>query len=134
VRIRLIFLSIGAAIVLLAGISAAADAQSIAPAGVTMPANRGASWDVATTTSTLRRQDLHALDSSSRQRNIVIGALIGAGTGVAIGYGLAFLGRAAYCESELQCSEYPRRAVRESTIAGFLIGGTIGALIGWSID
>ena len=69
-------------------------------------------------------------DSSHTSRHVFVGAIAGAATGAAIGYGLAILGHQAFCEGA-QCDQAPNRAIRESLRAGVLVGASVGAIVGW---
>ena len=70
------------------------------------------------------------LSAENHGRNALVGGLVGALAGAAAGYGLAILGHQAFCEGS-QCDQPPNRAIRESVRAGLVIGGSVGAIIGW---
>ena len=70
------------------------------------------------------------LSAENHRRNALLGGLVGSLTGAAIGYGLAILAHQAFCEGS-QCDQQPNRAIRESARAGVVIGGSIGAIVGW---
>lgn len=132
--VRVKGLAVAVAVAMLALPGTPVQAQQVAPVGMTAHFRRVLSPEPFTSFLVRVDEQQQAQGEPNRPRNAVIGGLVGAGLGVALGYGLALLGQAAYCEGEAQCSEYPRRAIRESTRAGFLIGGGIGALIGWHVN
>ncbi len=119
-----------AAVVMLAWGSSSAIAQRIAPAGLVGHAKDS----LPTIDNGVRalRVGEESESGSNRRRHAVVGGLVGMSVGVALGYSLARLGHRAYCEGVSQCAEYPRRGIVAATWTGGVIGGAVGALIGWT--
>ena len=121
-----------AAVVVLALRGSPAEAQRIAPVGFVGHAVRSlSSIDIGVHALRVSHE---SAGGSDRRRHAVVGGIVGMSVGVALGYSLARLGHRAYCEGVSQCVESPRRGIAAAMWTGGVIGGGIGAVVGWTPD